>query len=72
MSAGVDLVLLFFPEDEREVVNLLEGDLDFDDVFESGGTETTFDDDDVKVADEVEDGVEDGKTLELSEELLRL
>lgn len=72
MSAGVDLVLLCFPEDEREVVNLLEGDLDFDDVFESGGTETTFDDDDVKVADEVEDGVEDGKTLELSEELLRL
>jgi hypothetical protein len=72
LSAGVDLVLLFFPEDEREVVNLLEGDLDFDDVFESGGTETTFDDDDVKVADEVEDGVEDGKTLELSEELLRL
>jgi hypothetical protein len=72
LSAGVDLVLLCFPEDEREVVNLLEGDLDFDDVFESGGTETTFDDDDVKVADEVEDGVEDGKTLELSEELLRL
>jgi hypothetical protein len=72
LSAGVDLVLLFFPEDEREVVNLLEGDLDFDDVFESGGTETTFDDDDVKVADEVEKGVEDGKTLELSEELLRL